>query len=568
MHGLLRGKQTCVGGVIALALGLGVFGLEPSAAGAAPSTTLESVSSSDAQANDISAFPVVTPNGRWVAFASYATNLAPAATQPQGNVYLRDRLTGVTELISAAPGGDEGNGNSGEPQISNDGRYIAFASQASNLVSNVSGWRIYRYDRVQQTFIALPLPAGEAAVEYPSMSADGSEIAFVGYASVGGFGNAPTGTSHVYVWDAATGAVSRLDELANGTPSNGTENDEAGISADGGSIAFRTNSANLTPADTSGHTDVVVKDLDSGSVTLVSVGAGTQVNGNSGWPAVDGDGCVIAFTSTATNLVPGDTVSGTKAFVRDRCGGSTEFASITNGGTPIPVTAPTPGFTDLDISDNGCLIVYMSQSTTPPPSTGEGAATRDRCNGFTSRLDLSSTGDPSAGGVESVSISHGSGRYVPFASSASDLVGNDGNGQPDVFLRDTDTSNTPPDAELSVSAAGMTVTADGSASNDPDGFILQSSISFGDGSAPQTGVHAVHTYTQPGTYGVTVTVTDADGASSSKTAVVAVAASAGLGSGSGSGGSGSGSGNRRGWVGRRAGGGEGPAVPRAGRQSG
>jgi Tol biopolymer transport system component/PKD repeat protein len=533
MHGLLRGRHTWVCGLVALALGLGLWGLEAPAADAAPSTTLDSVSSSDVQANDVSAFPVVTPNGRWVAFSSFATNLAPGATQGHGNVFLRDRLTGVTQLISAGPDGQEGSNSSGFPQISNDGRYIAFVSHSSNLVSNVSGWRIYRYDRVGQTLIALPLPTGEAGVDYPSMTADGSKIAFVGFASVGGLGNVPFGNTHVYAWNAATGAVSQLDELADGTQSNGSENDEAAISGDGTSVAFSTNSPNLTPADTSGHTDVVVKDLASGSITLVSVGAGTQVNGNSAWPAIDADGCVIAFTSTATNLVQGDTISGTKAFVRDRCAGSTEFASITNASTPVTVDAPTPGFSDLGISDNGCLIVYMSENTTPPPSTGDGAAMRDRCNGVTSRLDLSSAGDPSTGAVESISISHGSGRYVPFASTATDLVGNDTNGESDAFLRDTDASNTPPDAELSASASGMTVTADASASNDPDGFVLQSSISFGDGSTPQTGVHAVHTYTQPGTYGVAVTVTDADGASSSKTVVLTVSNSGGGGGGGG-----------------------------------
>lgn len=535
MQGLPWGARQWVGGLVAVALGLGSWGVEAPVAGAAPATTLESVSSSDAPANNIAAIPVVTPNGRWVAFSSYATNLAPGATGGAGNIYLRDRQTGVTQLVSAGPGGQEGDGASGYAQISDDGRYIAFVSASTNLVPNVSGWRIYRYDRLDQTLIALPLATGEAAEDYPSMSADGSEIAFVGYASVGII---PGGNTHVYVWDAATGAVSEVDALANGTQSNGSVNDEAAISGDGGEVAFRTNAHNLAPSDTSGHTDVVVKDLGSGAVTLVSVGAGTQVNGDSAYPAIDGDGCVVAFASTATNLVQGDTVSGTKAFVRGDCTGSsgfsTEFASITNGngitgGTPVTVDAPSFAYANLGISDNGCLIVYMSPNTTPPPSTGDGAAMRDRCNGVTSRIDLSSAGDPSAGGVQHVSVSRGSGRYVAFDSTASDLVGTATSGNRSVYLRDTDASNTPPDAELTVTRSKLSVTADASASSDPDGFVLQSSISFGDGSTPQTGVHAVHTYTHAGTYDVTVTVTDADGASSSKTDRVTVSNSGGTG---------------------------------------
>jgi hypothetical protein len=190
--------------------------------------------------------------------------------------------------------------------------------------------------------------------------------------------------------------------------------------------------------------------------------------------------------------------------------------SVSNAG--VQGIAATP----IDISDDGCRVVFEAASiVSPAPSSGNAAVLRDRCQGATSRLDLSSAGDPGAGNVSEVAISPGTGRYVAFVTSSAGLVGADGNSLSDVFVRDLAT-NVAPVAALSVSVSGLTVTADASASTDPDGYGASATISYGDGSPAQNGLRGTHAFPRAGTYGVSVTVTDSDGVSSSKTVAVTV----------------------------------------------
>ena len=159
---------------------------------------------------------------------------------------------------------------------------------------------------------------------------------------------------------------------------------------------------------------------------------------------------------------------------------------------------------------------------------------RDRCSGATSRLDVSTAGDPGNGPATETHISGGTGRYVAVDSQATNLVSGDSNGKYDVFVRDLAT-NTAPTASLTTQITGAQVLADAGASADPDGYVLNGSINWGDGSASENGLSGVHNYTHPGTYGVTVTVTDADGASASAISAVTVAAAGGGDPGGGAG---------------------------------
>jgi Tol biopolymer transport system component/PKD repeat protein len=491
---------------------IAVIGLVvPAAASAAPATTIESVASNGGPANDWSDYGTISANGRWVAFDSLATNLVAGDTNAFGDIFLRDRLTGETQRIDVGPGGVQTDSPSDFPEISADGRYVVFLSGASTLVPGAgSGQRIYRYDRLTNSLMALPLPSGETPSLEPSISADGSRVAFAAYDGA---------RINIFWWDASTGAVTLVTAPPGGGSANG-DSELPSISADGHWVAFVTAATNLAGADNNSADDIVEADLDTGAMTRVSVGAGGgEANGPSDAPSADADGCVVAFTSSATNLVAGDQGATPKVFVRDRCNGDTELVSVTNGGTQL-----TDPDSSLGISDDGCRVVFVTRAGTTPPPQGAAGVERDRCAGATSRLDVDTAGDISAGYVDRVAISHGSGRYVTITSAASDLVANDTNGDGDVFVRDLDT-NTPPVAALSLSASGLTVTADASGSSDPDGFRLTTSIDFGDGSAPQTVVHAVHTYAAAGTYAVVATVTDADGASTTKVVSVTVSKS-------------------------------------------
>ncbi len=108
---------------------------------------------------------------------------------------------------------------------------------------------------------------------------------------------------------------------------------------------------------------------------------------------------------------------------------------------------------------------------------------------------------PGTGDLVDAAISGGTGRYVAFSTAAANLVSGDTNVSRDAFVRDL-AANTPPTAALTVTREGQTVTADASGSFDPDGFALTASISYGDGSVAQPGLHGTHTFASPGTYGV------------------------------------------------------------------
>jgi hypothetical protein len=192
-----------------------------------------------------------------------------------------------------------------------------------------------------------------------------------------------------------------------------------------------------------------------------------------------------------------------------------------------------------NISDNGCRILF---------NVGSGASIRvhDRCAGGTSRVDVSSDGVAGNGAASGSVFSGGSGRYIAFDSASTNFDGADtttGTDGYDVYVRDLAT-NTAPSAAVAASVSGAQVTVDGSGSADPDGWVLNGTINYGDGTPLQPGLNGVHTYSKGGTYGVTLTVTDADGASATafKAIVVADPAAGGSPSGNqtpGTGGSGS-----------------------------
>ena len=491
-------------------LGVGL-GMTPAGASAAPTTTLVDVGSNGAQADQGASLVSVSANGRWVAFASTADNLVAGDTNAAGDVFLRDRLTGTTQRVDVGPNGAQSTG-AGDPYISGDGRYVAFDSSAANLVPGVTGQHVYRYDRVTGALIALPVVSGYSTY-VTGIDADGGRIVLKG--------NDSSNDNDVFWWNAATGAVTRLDQTAAGVRGNGDSRLPV-ISADGTHVAFQTIATNLVPTQTQVQVNVVVADLDAGTLIQASVpnGGGTP-NGASGAPAIDGDGCVVAFTSEATNLVAGDDGSGDKAFVRDLCTGTTELASISATGAQ----ATDPGDV-VSISADGCGVAFeTSDGTSPAPASGYAAVMHNRCTGATTQLDVANSGQVGQGQVIHLGFAVGSSRYVALLSAAGNLDPSDTYNGQDAFVRDLDV-NQAPDAELSVSTSGSTVTANTSASSDPDGYQLSSSIDFGDGSAPQPVVQAVHTYPTAGSYIVTATVTDSDGATSTRTALVTVSGSA------------------------------------------
>ncbi len=489
------------------------------AAAQQPTTTRASLSSTGAPGDEDSFDVTVSANGRLVVFNSFARNLVGPDTNGGGDVFLRDRHTGVTTRVNVGPAGVQANAEALFPEMSADGRLVLFRSTATNLVpGSAAGAKLFLADTTTGAVrLAATVPATHVlsgGTDSTVLSRDGSRVVFLARRTTGGIGD-------VFAADTGTGAVRRVTETAGSTPANGSSFDLA-VSGDGRWVAFTTEATNLATPDTNGFRDIVVADLQTGSFQRASVPSGpptNQSNLHSSEPSLSFDGCLIAFRSDASNLVAPDPGPGvTEVFARNRCTSETEVVSVNNAGTAGTASEPS-------VSDDGCLVAYRSTNVSPAPSSGLAAVMRDRCGGSTTRLDLSSAGEPSATGVEELRLSGGTGRYVAFSSNATNLVPGD-TVTFDAYVRDR-AINARPVAELVLGQTGRSVTADARASRDADGPAVTGSIAWGDGSPDSPGVLATHDYARGGSYAVTVTITDVDGATSTKTLAVTVPDSVG-----------------------------------------
>jgi Tol biopolymer transport system component len=240
-----------------------------------------SVGKNKTQANRFSSPPSISTDGRFVAFASFASNLVPGDTNDATDVFVRDRQAGTTERVSVSSSGAQNNdpaASSNSPDISADGRFVVFASDAVNLV------------------------AGDT-----------------------------NGVRDVFVRDRQAGTTERVSVAADGTqgdrpsPSDGIRGGTRfgpAISADGRLVVFDSSATNLVPDDTNTCSqqgayvystpgtcpDVFVHDRQTGTTERVSVdSAGAQANDASTDPAISADGSVVALFSAASNLVLNDT---------------------------------------------------------------------------------------------------------------------------------------------------------------------------------------------------------------------------------------------------------------------
>ncbi|WP_372792153.1 PKD domain-containing protein, partial [Paraconexibacter sp.] len=501
------------------AVSLLTLALTQPAAAQQPTTTRASLSSTGTPGNEDTFDATVSANGRFVAFNSFANNLAGSDTNGVADVFLRDRHTGATSRVNVGPSGAQANAEALFPEMSADGRLVLFRSSATNLVpGSPPGPQLFLADTTTGAVrLAATVPATHAlssSTDSTVLSRDGSRVVFRASRTSGGIGD-------VFAADTGTGAVRRVTETAAGAAANGTSFDLA-VSGDGRWVAFTTEATNLATPDTNGFRDIVVADLQSGSFQRASVPSGpptNQPNLHSSQPSLSFDGCLIAFRSDASNLVAPDPGPGvTEVFARNRCTSETEVVSVNNAGTAGTAYEPS-------VSDDGCLVAYRSANVSPAPAAGLAAVLRDRCGGSTTRLDLSSAGEPSTTGVDQVRLSGGTGRFAAFSSNATNLVPGD-SAIYDAYVRDR-AINTRPIAELVVGQSGRSVTADARASRDLDGPAVTGSIAWGDGSPDSPGLLATHDYARGGSYAVTVTVTDVDGATSTRTIAVTVPDTAG-----------------------------------------
>jgi len=411
----------------------------------AQTTERVSVDSGGLQANSNSDFPSISSDGRYVAFQSDSSNLVPGDTNLSRDIFVHDRQMGQTTLVSVSSGGLQGNSSSYDPSISPDGRFVAFESYASNLVTgDTNGWRdIFVHDRQtgQTTRVSVDSGGlqGNNASQYSGISYNGRFVSFYSWASnlVPGDTN---GFQDAFVHDRQTGQTTRVSVDSGGLQGNGYSGDPS-ISFDGRFVAVWSNASNLAPGDTNGRQDIFVHNRQTGQTTRVSLDSGgLQGNGDSQYPSISSDGRFVAFESSASNLVPGDTSGWRDIFVHDRQTGQTTRVSVDSGGLPGNQHSGRPS-----ISSDGRFVAFYSAASNFGVGDTNGEFdifVHDRQTGHTTRVSVDSGGVQGNGYCARPNVSP-DGRFVAFYSEASNLVSGDTNNVPDVFVHAVDPLSPP-----------------------------------------------------------------------------------------------------------------------------
>ena len=322
-------------------------------------------------------FHPIARDGRHVVFATATGDLVVGDTNGRHDIFVRDLATGVTTRVSASNGEAEANRGSFHPSISADGRFVAFASAASNLISNDTN----NFDDI---FLRDRDPDGNG------------------------------------LFDESNSTTRRISRKVNGTQSNGLS-DLTAIAADGSYVAFQCDGPNIVPGvDNNGDRDVFVRDRQAGVTILASLASdGSQGNDDSFEPSISGDGTHLSFTSDADNFFVGDGNQRSDVFVRDLVAGTLTHVSRNALGVPFDRSSYTSW-----LSGDGSVVVFTTDAWNVAPedtnfntdailvdlATGAIEVISENCIGFSANqrsLYPSCSGD---------------GLRVVFFSEASDLV--------------------------------------------------------------------------------------------------------------------------------------------------
>ncbi|HEV3173666.1 MAG TPA: hypothetical protein VGZ32_25170 [Actinocrinis sp.] len=296
-----------------------------------------SVATDGTQAQYPSARPRISADGRYVVFDSFAPNLVPGDTNGLTDVFLRDRQTRTTTRLSVSATGQQSNGSSYWASISPDARYVAYTSDATNLVPGASSGyaNVYLLDRHTGSLTVVSKSAagvlGDGNSQTPVVSADGRYVAFESQADnlvAGDTNNA----MDVFVKDMTTGAVQRVS-----VTNSGQQFDAGGSTGDGVDMAMSADARYVTfvGQTTNTNAQLYVRDRVKNTTTLVSVGADGKPGDYATYEgSISPNGRYVAFDTGSTNIVPGSPPY-FNSYVRDLLTGTTTLVSVTWTGAPI-----------------------------------------------------------------------------------------------------------------------------------------------------------------------------------------------------------------------------------------
>ncbi len=318
----------------------------------------------------------ISANGRYVAFESSASDLIADDTNGYTDVSVRDLVAGTTVCVSTDSPGVPASGASSAPSIGSDGRYVAFQSVASNLVSDDTN-----------------------------------------------------GVLDVFVKDTTTGITTCVSTGSLGISGNSGSFTSA-IGDDGRYAAFISTATNLVADDSNDVSDVFVKDLVSGTTTRVSTDSeGNQVNDTSSDARITSDGRYVTFSSSASNRVANDTNGSSEAFAKDL------WTDVTTRLTVNPQTDQRQlAGVDADLSDDGRYVVFDTYNAVVDDDTNQvqDIYLKDLLSGETVRVSLADTGAQANYDCNDPSISS-DGRYITFLSDATNLNSADTTDLTDVY---------------------------------------------------------------------------------------------------------------------------------------
>jgi Tol biopolymer transport system component len=417
-------------------------------------------------ANGSSDHPVLSADGRWVAFQSDATNLVAGQSDANGaaDVFLWDRLTGTVRLVSAAGGSATvtGAGTSERPALSADGRWIAFLSSAGDLITGqattVAGSDAFLWDRETGSTVLVSRSGSAsqgAGASLVAVSADGSSIGFLSAGTNLVSGQSDTaGSADAFHYDRASEQIRMVSHASvSATAAGDGPALDLALSADGSRVAFTSQATNHAPGQVDANdgsysfSDVFLWERSTGGVMLVSRQAGSQTStGDLGSqrPALSADGRWVVFDSEAFNLVPGQFDRNTGAFVDRRdvflFDAATGAMTLVSRSATSPTSTGNEGSFEPVISADGLAVAFSSQSSNllASPIDGYGFSEVYLFERLTGRLRLAShtpISSESPGDRTAYSPRIGAtGSFVAFTSRSSNLVPGDFNQSEDAFL--------------------------------------------------------------------------------------------------------------------------------------
>ena len=382
------------------------------------SIDIVSVASDGTQGNDWSSWPSISQNGCCVAFWSKASNLVSGDSNSFDDIFVHDQQKGVTEIVSIASDGTQGNGNADYwMDISEKGRYVTFSSDATNLVAGDTNIQLDVFVRDRQTgttervSVASDGSQGIGTSFNPSITSDGRYVAFQSTSS-----NLISGdhfsSDDIFVHDRLTGNTEIVSVSTNGVFGNNSS-EYPSISHDGHFVAFQSDATNLVENDTNNRIDIFVHDRELNETTLVSLKSdGSQYGSHSLVPEISGDGRFVTFAAS-----PG------AVYRHDRMTGKTDIVSENDPSFPA-------------ISGDGRYVVYeatIENNSFCHPENPKDIYVRDMYTGISTCISTSITGDSkyAPGNYPSISAD---GHTIAFTSHSPNLVDGDNNGFQDIFI--------------------------------------------------------------------------------------------------------------------------------------